>query len=481
MTTTEKKKIRFRFPLWVKTLTLLVLSVFIVSGAAITFFSSSISSITRNHYIEHSTELADTLGVFLDLENVKAVKNKVDEIYQAIPEEEKVENSHWGEPEWEAYLSHFDEVTAMPEYIALFDQISLFHSKNDVRFTYLCYADLEKSRLIYLVDDSEPEERCLPGSFDDFTESDMAIYDNPNEGFAPEITNMPEYGYLVAVGRPIFDGPDNIVAFAMVDLSMDAIIAKEQENTRTLVIILVSLSTGTVLIGSLLVLFFLARPLRRLTHAANEYTAGDDGGLSKFARISIRTKDEIEDLSNSMKKMEKDLNHYIADLLGAEKKVDEMKHLADKDAMTDMNNKRAYFEIEERLNREIRENRARFAISMIDLNNLKLINDTLGHEKGDEAIIALATSIKETFRNSMTYRVGGDEFVAVSENDDLERIDDLEKELRNALAAKDDTLAAAIGIAIYDPKVDNNFEDTFKRADSKMYQNKKEIKSREKK
>lgn len=473
----KKNKKKFRFPLWAKTLTVLVLSVLIVSGSAIAFFYSSISEMTKSHYIEHSVELADTLGIYLDLKNVKKVQGKVLEIYNEIPEEEKVENSFWGEPEWEQYLHRFDEVVEMDEYKALFEQISVFHAKNEAKYTCLCYADLDNKRLLYLVDDSDPEERCLPGSFDDFTENDMSIYEHLREGFTPEITNMPEYGYLASVARPIFDENDEIVAFALVDLSMDEIIAKERENTRNLTIILVSLSVGTVLIGSLLVLFLIARPVRILTHAANGYTKGDDKELNKFAKIKINTRDEIEDLSNSMKKMEKDINHYINDLLESEKKADEMKHLADRDALTSMGNKRAYFEIEEKINEQIKFGTAKFAITMIDLNDLKVINDTLGHDKGDEALIALAKAIRETYQYSSTYRIGGDEFVVVSEGIDFDKVHELRKELKKNADKQKVNISAAVGVAIYDKLEDNNFEDTFKRADTKMYENKKEMKS----
>lgn len=472
----KKRKIKFRLPLWVKTLLVLVFSVAVVSGAAIGFYTTTISNITRSHYIEHSIEAADTLGVFLNLDDIKAVKNKVDAIYKSIPEEEKVGNSYWGEPEWEAYLDKYSEVTEMVEYKSLFNQISTFHSKNEAKWTYLAYADLDNQRIVYLVDDADIEDRCLPGSFDAFTESDMSVYDHLEEGFTPEITNMPEYGYLVSVGRPVFDENKEIIAFTIVDLSMDNIIAKESENARTLIILLVSLSVGTVLIGFVLVITLIARPVRKLTKAANEYTQGQDEELNKFAKVKIRTRDEIEDLSNSMKQMEKDINRYIEEKLGAEQTANEMKSLATKDALTGMNNKRSYFEVEERINEEIRLGKAKFAITMIDLNDLKIINDTLGHEKGDAAIVNLAKAIKETYSNSSTFRIGGDEFVVISENEDLEVAQKLVKELRANVSKKDEKLTAAIGVAIFDSKKDNNFEDTFKRADAKMYANKKEMK-----
>ena len=88
-----KKKFKFRFPLWAKTLLVLLFSVSLISIVGINFFSSTIRSITRNFYIDQSVETASTLAIFLDLNNVKAVKNKTDEIYQSIPEKDKVENA----------------------------------------------------------------------------------------------------------------------------------------------------------------------------------------------------------------------------------------------------------------------------------------------------------------------------------------------------------------------------------------------------
>ena len=480
-----KKKFKFRFPLWAKTLLVLLFSVSLISIVGINFFSSTIRSITRNFYIDQSVETASTLAIFLDLNNVKAVKNKTDEIYQSIPEKDKVENSYWGELEWEKYCARFNEVIAMPEYEAIMEQLALFHSKNtEAKYTCLVYADFVKERIIYLADDADEEERCTPGTFDNFTEHDRSIHDNPEGGFPPEITNMPEYGYLASTAQPIFDESHNIVAYALVDLSMDEIIARENANTQTLVITLTSISVGSVLIGFLLVVFFIARPVRILAKAANDYTSSENKELNKFEKIKINTRDEIEDLSNSMKKMEGDINHYITDLLstttaleGAEKKVDEMKHLADRDALTGVLNKRAYFEVEERLNEEIKNGDANFSIAMIDLNDLKVTNDTLGHERGDILIVAVSETINKIFTKSTVYRVGGDEFVVVSEDEDYRNIKKLESAFKSEMKKYDSQFSAAIGVVVYDPSIDNNVEDTFKRADSKMYRNKKEMKS----
>ena len=494
-----KKKFRFRFPLWAKTLVVLLLSVVSISVVATVYSSNQLSKVTREHYINKSIELADTLGIYLNLDDIKAVKSAVDTKYrelQATTPEAMFDNSCWGEEGWLTYLHNFDFVTEMNEYKSLLAQIELFHSKNDAKFTYLGYADLENKRLVYLVDDSEytgdpsTSERCMPGTFDKFTKQDMSIYKHIEKGFEPEITNMPEYGYLVSVGRPIFDENHELVAFSLVDLSMDAIINEENQSIRNLTIILVSIGAGVLLICYLLVLWLIIRPVRKLTRTANQYLNGTDEDLNKFKNVRINTKDEIEDLSNSMKKMEDDINHYISDLLsttnkleGAKKEVDIMKYYADRDALTGLMNKRSYFEEEERLNKLIEDGKAKFAISMIDLNDLKITNDTLGHEKGDALIVSVSEVVKRVFKNSTIYRIGGDEFVVISENKDYDNIVKLEKdfitEIDNAIkeGPKEGILtSAAIGVAIFDPKSDNNVEDTFKRADRAMYARKHEMK-----
>ena len=496
MSNSEKKKIKFKFPVWAKSLVSLFITVAAVSVVAVVISSTNLRRITREHYIQKATELADTICVHVDHNDVFALKSKVYQIYHSIEEKDRVENSEWGTEAWETYLHKFDEVLSMPEYTNLLNQIHELHEVNDALYTYISYADLNEHRLIYLVDDSDPGDpsdphdfgdRCPPGTFDDFTQQDMSVSTHLDTGFLPEVTNMPEYGYLVSVGRPLYyNATDNTYICCFVELSMNKLVAEENQDIRTLALVLSGIGLGAILIGYLMVLLLIVRPIRILTKTANEYTQGNNDSLDKFAKINIRTKDEIEDLANSMKKMEEDINHYIDDLLstttklkGAERKADELKYIADRDAMTGLMNKRAYFEKEEKLNIEIKKGKANFAVSMIDLNDLKVTNDTQGHEKGDILIVAVANIIKKVFALSSVYRIGGDEFAVISENEDLKNLNKLRNlfmTIINQSESDEIQVSAAIGTAIFNPNEDNNVEDVFKRADADMYMMKKEMK-----
>jgi len=124
-----------------------------------------------------------------------------------------------------------------------------------------------------------------------------------------------------------------------------------------------------------------------------------------------------------------------------------------------------------------------FAMAVFDVNNLKKINDGLGHEAGDEYIINCCRLICRFFKKSAVYRIGGDEFVVVMENDDYENRDLLLQSMRDEmaeLASKDipiyEKISIASGMAVYDIENDFIISDVFSRADAAMYENKAQMK-----
>ena len=133
----------------------------------------------------------------------------------------------------------------------------------------------------------------------------------------------------------------------------------------------------------------------------------------------------------------------------------------------------------------MRTGRPEFAVVVLDINGLKHSNDTCGHDFGDMLIIDACRLICKTFRRSPVYRIGGDEFVVILENGDLENYPALLEEFRrgmeehNRAARPDSRLSIARGIAVYNPGVDLVFANVFKRAGDAMYQNKADTKARE--
>ena len=153
---------------------------------------------------------------------------------------------------------------------------------------------------------------------------------------------------------------------------------------------------------------------------------------------------------------------------------------ANTDTMTGLKNKHAFISKEKETDDHIRDGLIRdFAIVVCDVNNLKQINDTLGHKAGDEYIINAGKMIREIFRHSQVYRIGGDEFAAILSGRDYNMRSELMRLLHDRSASHIGTNEAVVaaGISDFVHGVDEDFHTVFVRADEFMYEDKKYLKS----
>ena len=151
------------------------------------------------------------------------------------------------------------------------------------------------------------------------------------------------------------------------------------------------------------------------------------------------------------------------------------------DALTSVRNKGAYSNYIQDLQDKIDSGEpVRFAIGVFDCNDLKHVNDSHGHDKGDIYLKKASRLICEIFQHSPVFRIGGDEFAVILENEDLDNKDELVKQFETV--AKQISSSAgnlweqvhlALGVAEYDPELDGSVIDTSRRADKIMYENKR--------
>ena len=132
-----------------------------------------------------------------------------------------------------------------------------------------------------------------------------------------------------------------------------------------------------------------------------------------------------------------------------------------------------YVDSEMQINRLIdKGNAPEFAVVVFDLNGLKIINDTFGHQAGDKFIKDGCSIICGVFKHSPAFRIGGDEFVAIVQEEDYRNIESLMKRMENINMKnlKDGDVVIAAGMARYHK--DKNVAAVFSRADTEMYNNK---------
>ena len=186
-----------------------------------------------------------------------------------------------------------------------------------------------------------------------------------------------------------------------------------------------------------------------------------------------------------------DVNQLVKTLLNVIKKqttelaqrLDKALRDANTDALTGVKNRNAFELAKNRINVEIESGgNPEFAIVVCDVNGLKYINDNIGHDEGNKLLINSCRLICKTFKRSPVFRIGGDEFVAILRNDDYEARDEYIKGLMAQMTAENydpsdvTNVSFATGIADFEPGVDKDCDDVFKRADAVMYEHKKAIK-----
>ena len=161
-----------------------------------------------------------------------------------------------------------------------------------------------------------------------------------------------------------------------------------------------------------------------------------------------------------------------------EKRLEQAQTQAHIDALTGVKNRHAYLMSEERIDRQIEDNHQRpFAVVIFDVNDLKKVNDTAGHQAGDQYLRDACRIICEIFKHSPVFRVGGDEFAVIVQDKEYLQIDDRIKKVRehNAAALQSGEIVIACGMAKYEN--DDCVAAVFERADHNMYENKSELKS----
>ena len=266
--------------------------------------------------------------------------------------------------------------------------------------------------------------------------------------------------------------------------------------------IMIYISVGmTIILAAIAALMAnrITGPLRDLTSAANEISEGDYdvvlppekdnevGELSRAFRIAIdNIRARSEDIKARIRVQEQRLEKNAQTMKQQEDDLLTMRNLAYVDSLTNVKNKTAYEDTVGYIDEQIKSGTAEFAVIMCDLNYLKIINDNLGHQAGDDVLRKASRLLCKAFPLSTVFRIGGDEFVVIPSVVEYARMDEMLGTLKELLDQENeehenvlDRVSFAVGSAVYDKEKDHSFKDVFERADKKMYEAKQVIHERD--
>lgn len=291
------------------------------------------------------------------------------------------------------------------------------------------------------------------------------------------------FAHLEIDGTVIHNNNSELEAKALDDSSKYLRTSKELVNGMTLVLsadyediqqirddityeilFAVLILSALLMIIAVVVVKKIVDPLKKLTDASIKLSNGDYD-----VEIADSNTYEIKLLSMAFENMTKHLRE----------REESLRLEANRDSLTGLRNTTSYSAWVTKFDKKIEIQNADFGVIVLDLNELKETNDKYGHAIGDKLIITAAQVIANTFKRSPVFRIGGDEFLVVLQNSDLENYDKLFAQFildcANTFVDVEDAkipIRIASGFSRFNPMSDVRFLDVFKRADDAMYENK---------
>ena len=270
-----------------------------------------------------------------------------------------------------------------------------------------------------------------------------------------------------AVWRPLSNG---------MRLYVTVPISEVNREWQSLVWNILLASFFVLVVVSVLILRFtghIIKPLHDLTEAAKQVDQGNYDVVLDYGKD-----DEVGILTRTFKLLVSHTKEHISNL---NKQVYV-------DALTSVRNKGGYSAYIQKLQDQMDDpdQRLTFAIGVFDCDNLKQINDTYGHDKGDAYLKTASKLICRIYQHSPVFRIGGDEFAVILQNDDYQNKEELLSQFRKTReeiceAAENpwEQVNVTMGLAVYDPQIDTSVIDVARRADQRMYENKKNRKEQQ--
>ena len=310
-----------------------------------------------------------------------------------------------------------------------------------------------------------------------------------------------DFGDVYTAIRPILNHDGDPIAVICLDITVKEIEVSLKKFFYMTIFAAAIASLALIFIMSNLINKRVVAPIVRLENSAKSFADKCHRRTTEFNLKSlvfddpkINTGDEIESLSHAMNSMCSDMRTYALDLFETGRQLNSMKAqvskmdiLAYRDSLTGAGNKAAYEKMKERIDLNISSDTETqlFAIVMADLNYLKRINDTYGHDNGNFYIKRMYEMLSFRFENSPIFRIGGDEFVVIVEEEFVDDISDLivdikietEEMATNEFLKPWEKVSVALGVAIYDQWLDGCVDDVFRRADAAMYEDKRAMRA----
>jgi len=215
------------------------------------------------------------------------------------------------------------------------------------------------------------------------------------------------------------------------------------------------------------------------TAAAGATPSGSSSPVDEVVLMGIPSAELTPKVREALMSLMSEVQELRSELRGAQERLGDLEKLADHDPLLDIFNRRAFARELDRMLAMIDRYDIRAGLIFVDLNDLKKINDKLGHAAGDAALAVVAETISSHIRQTDAVgRLGGDEFGVLLLQSNQAQTENKARELSDTLAGKkvewgDGWFGVSVSWGAVEILKGVSAEQAMERADSAMYEAKR--------
>ena len=292
----------------------IVLTVALGSSVVIYFVYSRRSDA---EYTKISSNIAASIIAMTGKSDFYSLKEKVAAVYDECKSQGAIPDAETSaEDELAVYHAKFADIEKTGVYRSILTTLQTFMKNSGVLFIYCGYIDPDRQSFIYLADGTLKGSVMTPGdseTIDETLTNDLVASSYSYPGY---IHHSDTYGLLCTTFIPVYDRDGSYVCDVCADVSMQTMVSQRASFLINLVLFLLLLSTPFTIMILHYIDSHLVKPIHQMNSAVTNFVSNkeNENQVSGIASLNIHTQDEVEMLFLSVRKMENDVNRYIADV-----------------------------------------------------------------------------------------------------------------------------------------------------------------------